>query len=148
MELKELLDYQQTSGNLLLQRQGLFFMGYNALAYQLHKTMGYMLKSRNFKTCGCTVYYVGFPSSSLDKVLLALRGLGGGIVRQDKNSVEFSGLTVVCDEFELNQHAVASVSKCTVVNENDSLSMQILNFNLIGSTPIECMMFLDLLQSG
>ena len=57
MSIKEVLAHQQSSGNIILIRQGLFFRGYNESAYFLSKAMGYMIKSRDIKTCGCKVYY-------------------------------------------------------------------------------------------
>lgn len=73
MTIKDVLDYQQRSGHIILIRQGLFFRGYNESACLLSNTFGYLIKSREIKSCGCKVHYVGFPSSSLDKVLMMLR---------------------------------------------------------------------------
>jgi len=53
MRIKEVLVYQQTSGHFLLICKGLFFRGYNESACLLSKAMGYMIKSKDIKSCGC-----------------------------------------------------------------------------------------------
>ena len=87
MSIKEVLAHHQSSGNLILIRQGLFFRGYNESSYLLSKAMGYMIKSRYIKRCGFKVYYAGFPSSNLDKVLSVLESHGGVVVSKDDNIV-------------------------------------------------------------
>ena len=89
---------------------------------------------------------------SIKEVLSELKQQGGLIVRKDDNIIELSGISVVYDEAQMNINAVEVISKVDKVSKLDkskkelSLSSHILNFKLSGATPIECVIFIDLLQ--
>ena len=112
----------------------------------LYDTMGYMLKVKDIKSCGCKVFYVGFPASALDKVLSELKQQGGLVVRKDDNIVELSGISVIYDEARMNHNAVEAILKVDEISKLDSLKRELSLASHIGATPIECMIFIDLLQ--
>ena len=148
MVIKEVLASQQSSGNFILMRQGLFFRCYNESASLLRQAMGYVVKRKYLKSCGCKVYYVGFPWLNLDKVLSVLQSQGGVVVRRDDNLVELSGLSVVYNEAEMDALAVESAPCEEEGGGEPFLASKILNFNISSATPIECMIFLHSLQKG
>ena len=139
MIIKEVLASQQSRGCFILMRQGLSFRGYNESASLLRHAIGYVVKSKYLKSCGCKVYYVDFPSLNLDVVLSVLQSQGGVVVRRNENMVELSEIKIVYDEVEMDGIAVES--------EQPFIS-KILNFNISAATPIECMIFLHSIQKG
>ena len=69
MTVKEAIALQDTTGSLYLLRQGLFYRGYNQSAAFLNEVFGWQVLSKEVKSCGKRVFYVGFPASSRDQVV-------------------------------------------------------------------------------
>ncbi len=69
MAIHYLLNHQQESGHFYFLWQGLFFKAYNGSALLLCELFGYQIKCKESKSCGQTLYYVGFPASVIDRVM-------------------------------------------------------------------------------
>ena len=98
MTIKEIIELQDSTEHLYLLRQGLFYRGYNQAAAFLSDAFGYRLLSKEVKSCGKRLFYVGFPAIAKDKVIESV-SKGGGLMEQNGDDVlVISGITVSYDE--------------------------------------------------
>ena len=150
MTIKEIIELQDTTGHLYLLRQGLFYRGYNQTAAFLSNTLGYRLFSREVKSCGGKrLFYVGFPATAKEKVFESAKKQGGVIEQSSDNVLVISGISIMYDESALSlsvQTPSGSKGKRAARREESSLAADITDFNLTGSTPMECMNFIARLQ--
>jgi len=69
MTIKEIIELQDSTGHLYLLRQRLFYRGYNQAAAFLSDAFGYRLLSKEVKSCGKKLFYVGSPAIAKNKVI-------------------------------------------------------------------------------
>lgn len=120
MTIKVLLEHQQQSGHVCLIRQGLFFMDYSHDVALLNSFCGYHIQCKQSKSCGVTLYYVGFPASVVDKVTAKIVARGGIVVKHEDNYIEYSNIETVYDEELLKTTAVTHTLKA---KRDNTLSM-------------------------
>lgn len=154
MTIKELLNHQQHTGHITLLRQGLFFRAYNESALLINELFGYQIKSKESKSCGQILYYVGFPASVIDKVLSKMISIGGMIEQREDGYIECSGIKLSRDTDKLAELASAGmfhpVKQINVSDSaellRDSIINRIASFDLSNQTPLQSLQFIALLQ--
>lgn len=145
MTIKELIDYQQQSGHICLIRQGLFFRAYNHGAVLLNNLLGYQIRCKHSKSCNTMLYYVGFPSSVVGKVTVSVTALGGVVVKQEDNYIEYSNVESSYDEQLLKTIAVRSIRTAVLENattKSEQVATEIRLFDTLNSTPFEALEFI------
>lgn len=154
MSIKEVIELQDATKRLYLLRQGLFYRGYNQAAAFLAETFGYRLFRKEIKTCGKQVFYVGFPAISKSKICEAVRQQGGTLEQDDNGCMVISGIERTYNEAALlGGVSTPRVRQPTKQRSSESSSEnlrsvanEIMGFDLMRSTPMECLAFLSALQ--
>lgn len=131
-----------------MTRSGKFFSAYGCGAFALARATGYRVMRRPRKG-GHFVLTAGFPESRLENVLLRITGAGGKIERQGENDFIFSGVdgsaeeSLVCEPARTGQKQEKGGQ---TKNAEDSLCSIIRSFDLLHSSPMEAMDFINGLQ--
>lgn len=149
MTIKEVIECQRSTGNMLFLRQGLFYRGYNQSAALLNALFGYRVKCKEIKSCGGKVFYVGFPASVAGKVVEQIVSDGGTVVRVDDGLIEVGSAGICYDESLLAakaEPARESRRATQTTGRPATLIGQIVAFDLQRHTPIDCMNFISALQ--
>ena len=150
MTEKELIDRQQEYGDkhFVVTRSGKFFSAYDCGAFALARATGYRVMRRPRKG-GHFVLTVGFPESRLENVLLQIIEAGGKIERQGENDFIFSGVDGSAEESlvsEQTQTKKKQEKNGQTKNADDNLYSIIRSFDLLHSSPMEAMDFINDLQ--
>lgn len=150
MTENELIRKQQELGKELfvVTKSGKFYSAYDCGAFALARATGYRVMRRQRKG-DRFVLTTGFPESRLENVLQQIVTAGGIIERQGENDFIFSGIDGSEEESLVCIHA--QTKKKQNKNEvhgitNDNLRSIILSFDLLHSSPIEAMDFINSLQ--
>ena len=151
MTIKEAIELQDTTGNLYLIRQGLFYRGYNQSAVFLSEVFGCQVLTKEVKSCDRRVFYVGFPASFKNQIVETIVLRGGIFENNADDLLVISGITFLYDEIALSLKAKPPRRRSTR-NKNHreyelSLADEIIGFDLTGSTPVDCMNFIGRLQA-
>lgn len=150
MTEKELIDRQKEYGDkhFVVTRSGKFFSAYDCGAFALARATGYRVMRRPRKG-GNFVLTAGFPESRLAKVLEQITEAGGKIERQGENNFIFSGVDGSAGESLVSEQTLTKKkqekNKATKHAE-DNLRSIILSFDLLHSSPMEAMDFINDLQ--
>lgn len=150
MTEKELINRQQEYGDkrFVVTRSGKFFSAYDCGAFALARATGYRVMRRQRKG-GRSVLTTGFPESRLENVLQQIAAAGGIIERRGEDDFIFSGIdgsneeSLVCTSIQAGRK---QDRKETHGITDDSLRSAILSFDLLHSSPVEAMEFINSLQ--
>lgn len=160
MSIKDIYELEQNreeTSTIYLWKEGIFLKAYEKSAYLFHRFIRpYRIKSNFYKNIGQEVISLGFPSSGLD-ALVASCGLEV-LSQSDKASrLTCCGLYYQPDDYTrfkqtirslppIADNTVARTESESVCAKGESIIHRLRDFNLAGSTPMECMIFLNELK--
>lgn len=155
MTISQLIERQNREEIILLIRQGLFYRGYEQGAALLHDLFGWQVKSRALKSCDAeTLCYVGFPAPSLGRVLEHITAGGGNAEQLEEGRL--IAITGYCRDFDREALQAATTpsvarprraaAKPTASSDTAEVLSRLRTFDVVGSTPIQCMNFLVTVQ--
>jgi hypothetical protein len=149
---QDLIRKQEEEGNevLYLVKVGIFFHAYNAAAYALSRVMGYRVKRRVRKS-GLAVLTAGFPADKISIVVANIKAAGGHVLVDSDDWVEFSGINCTADgiqvlEDEKKVDELKGLRRLKDVSQETDLVEMIRNYDLLHSTPMDAVAFIDRLQ--
>lgn len=150
MTEKELINRQQEYGDkrFVVTRSGKFFSAYDCGAFALARATGYRVMRRPRKG-GYFVLTTGFPESRLENVLLQIIEAGGKIERQGENDFIFSGVDGSAEESLVSEQTRTKKKQeknGQTKNADGDLYSIIRSFDLLHSSPMEAMDFINDLQ--
>lgn len=150
MTENELIEKQRESGDsrFVVTRSGKFYSAYDCGAFALARATGYRVMRRQRKG-DRFVLTTGFPESRLENVLQQIVAAGGIIERRGEDDFIFSGIDGSNEESLVCTHTQAKKKqnkKEAHGAANDNLRSIILSFDLLHSSPIEAMDFINSLQ--
>jgi hypothetical protein len=155
MTTKEILQKESTKGEtnvLLLFREGIFLKAYEESAYLFYRFVkNYEVKTVYYKNIGRNLLSLGFPSHYLQVIvnnsqLTLQEDTVQNLYRLTSDTFHFSE-----DEFLLfkKEHTSLSpvhLSRKKPEKENPDVIARLQQFDIAGSTPMECMLFLNELK--
>lgn len=150
MTENELIQKQQEYGDsqFVVTRSGKFYSAYGCGAFALARATGYRVMRRQRKG-DRFVLTTGFPECRLENVLQQIVTAGGVIERQGENDFIFSGID------GSDENGLVFIHTQTKKKQdrngvhgaaNDNLRSMILSFDLLHSSPVEAMDFINSLQ--
>lgn len=149
MTEQELIAKHQQSDNVAtyLMKVGMFFHAYEAGPFALARATGYRIK-RKLRKGGREVLVAGFPAESLDAVIAKLKTAGATIIRHSDTFVEMTGIDgtsneTLADSINPDGNYYRKENERTELRKLKEL---IHSFDLVSSTPIEALNFVDRLQ--
>lgn len=146
MTENELIEKQREYGDSLfvVTRSGKFYSAYDCGAFALARATGYRVMRRPRKG-GRFVLTVGFPDSRLASVLEHIATCGGNIEQQETDYFVFSNIDSSADEGLISEQTTKKKGQDKNIATGDLRSM-ILSFDLLHSSPMEAMDFINRLQ--
>lgn len=155
MGISEILKLEaNSSGQVILLREGIFWRAYERSAYLFTTHVKpYQLTKRYFKNVGCEVAFCGFPNTTLDELLAKV--CDKEIFKEDE-TIRIAGFEQIENEvFTDWKNGIQTVVKQSETehyvcdngyNSKEVVLQSLRNFRVASSTPIECQQFLIEMQ--
>lgn len=149
MSENDILRRQEDNGQkeFYLILVGQFYHAYGNGAFALSRVSGYRVirKSRKWGD----LLMAGFPASCLEKVKQRINDGHGSLRKIDDRTMIFGGVDGTPDEAMVTEQPLKDQPSCDgrLMAHDGSWVFELMNYNLVGATPLDAMNFLARLQA-
>jgi hypothetical protein len=153
MTTKEILHseaHKNSATTLLLFREGIFLKAYEESAFLFYRFVRkYEIKTVHYKNIGRTLLSLGFPSHYLEVIVKEANLIAEeveGVYQLTSDTFRFSEEEYLLFKKEQTALSPVQLTRKKPENERTDIMIRLQQFNIAGSTPMECMLFLNELK--
>jgi hypothetical protein len=155
MNIAEKLEFLKAPCELHLFKEGVFWVAYEQNAYFIWSMKGYKPNKKYIKSIQQEIVSVGFPERALQSQFIELQVENATEYLSENHILITLGNQIDQNEFQEWKNSIQNAVPTDAVSvhhkflpNNQSISEQILQFDLSNATPIDCMIFINQLKSS
>jgi len=148
MRIAEIQEIEKTNfENIFLFKEGMFWRAYerSAMLFSVYiKT--FKLIKRYVKCVGQHIVYMGFPDSTLDRILNEAKGKGYNVEKQNNDIIALGGFKTDGNFEQWKSEIPVIAMNKEIDNQFELIIEKIKNYPVANKTPVEALEFLAKIQ--